>query len=51
MNTQSRLLRWILLMPKFELEVKDKERYENTVPDHLSRLNQVKEAEEETLIR
>lgn len=50
-ESQSRLLRWILLMQKFNLEIKDKERYENNVPYHLSRLNQVEETEEERLIR
>nr|XP_009787543.1 PREDICTED: uncharacterized protein LOC104235466 [Nicotiana sylvestris] len=37
-DARPRLLRWILLLQEFELEIKDKKRIENRVADHLSRL-------------
>ena len=33
-----RLIRWILLLQKFDLEIKAKKRVENSVADHLSRM-------------
>ena len=36
--TKPRLIRWILLLSEFDLEVKDKREIENRVADHLSRL-------------
>ncbi|RVW58836.1 Retrovirus-related Pol polyprotein from transposon 17.6 [Vitis vinifera] len=35
---QSRLIRWILLLQEFDLQIRDKKRVENMVADHLSRL-------------
>jgi hypothetical protein len=32
------LIRWILLLQEFDLEIKDKKRVENSVADHLSRM-------------
>jgi hypothetical protein len=37
-DAKSRLIRWILLLQKFEIEIKDNKGTENVVADHLSRL-------------
>jgi hypothetical protein len=37
-DAKPRLIRWILLLQKFDLEIRDKKRVENSVVDHLSRL-------------
>ncbi|GKA28269.1 reverse transcriptase domain-containing protein [Tanacetum coccineum] len=37
-DTKPRLLRWILLLQEFNIEIRDKKRAENLVADHLSRL-------------
>jgi hypothetical protein len=37
-NAKPRLIRWILLLQKFNLEIRDEKGVENSVADHLSRL-------------
>ena len=37
-NTKPRLIKWILLLQEFDLEIKDRNVTENQVADHLSRL-------------
>jgi len=37
-NAKPRLIRWILLLQEFDLEIKDREGIKNPVADHLSRM-------------
>ena len=38
-NSTPRLIRWVLLLQEFDLEIREKKDSENVVADHLSRLN------------
>ena len=37
-DAKPRLIRWILLLQEFDLEIRDKKEAENCVADHLSRM-------------
>ena len=38
-DAKPRLIRWILLLQEFAIEIRDKKGVENSVADHLSRLH------------
>jgi hypothetical protein len=44
-DAKPRLIRWILLLQEFDVEIRDK-RVENVVADHLSRMNHGQDGQE-----
>ena len=46
-EAKPRLIRWVLLLQEFDLEIKDKKRCDNVIADHFSRVEKPAVQEEE----
>ena len=50
-NSKPRLIRWVLLLPEFDITIKDKRGSKNVVADHLSRLKNEEITKEEPEVK